>query len=185
MPERELIPFEEVFRLNKDRIHALVFKYLGNAAEAEDVTQEAFLRAYRHYASFKREAEVSSWLYRIAINLCNEKHRARKRRTQKTGEFISLDAQRPDSDSGEPALQVADAAQPKPLDTLVQRQLQADIRREISELPEIYSQVIVLKELENLSYEEIGKILDISLNVLGVRLIRAREQLKKKLAKYL
>ncbi|OGS22155.1 MAG: hypothetical protein A3J83_03625 [Elusimicrobia bacterium RIFOXYA2_FULL_40_6] len=177
-------PFEQVFQENKEKIFRLSYKYLGNSIDAEDITQETFIRAYKNYDNFRNDSEIFSWLFRIAINLCNEKNRAKRRHKEKNIEIISMDAPGK-TDEDKQQIQFADKDDKKIVDHLIIKELQDCIREETAKLPAIYSEVIILKELENYSYEEIAKILDIPLDTVGVRLIRGRKILKENLKNYI
>lgn len=178
-------PFEQVFSENKEKIFRLTYKYTGNDAEAEDITQEVFIRAYQNYNNFRSESEIFSWLYRIAINLCNEKNRTKQRRKERNIEIVSIDEPAEDHEGEEQKTQFADHSEAKTVDNLIKKELQESIRFETAKLPVKYSEVIILKELDNMSYDEIAKILNIPVATVGVRLIRARKILKRSLGKYL
>src|SRR3989339_212569 len=177
--------FEQVYQENKEKIFRLCFKYTGSGAEAEDITQEAFIRAYKNFENFRNEAGIFSWLYRIAINLCNEKNRARRRHRERNIEVVSIDAPRLGAgDAENRQQQFADNSEPKLVDSLIEKEMQELVRRETAKLPEKYSEVIILKELEDMPYDEIAKILNIPVDTVGVRLIRGRKLLKNNLKRY-
>ena len=178
-------PFENIFAENREKIFRLIFRFSGNSIDAEDLTQEVFIRAYRNYGNFRHEADISSWLYRIAINLCKEKIRTREREKKNLGEKVSLDIRAEDNEGQETERQYADSSDKGPHASLEKKEIQEIVRREISRLPGMYAEIIVMKELENMSYEEINRALNISIDAIGVRLIRAREMLKQRLKKYL
>lgn len=83
--------FDDVFNRYKQKIFAIAYRMFENTGEAEDITQEVFVRAWRSYDNFRQESEVYSWLYRIAINLCREKIRKKIQIRKHIKDFISLD----------------------------------------------------------------------------------------------
>jgi len=185
MSELDIL-FTDLFEQNKEKIFQLAYRFLGNKVDAEDVTQEVFIRAYKNYNDFRNESEIYSWLYRIAINLCKEKIRYKQRQKKHTGgELVSIDHKIEDENGENMEQQFVDRTDRRPIDDLILKETQENIRKEIERLPQKYAEVIILKELENMSYEEISKLLNISIDVIGVRLIRARSMLKTKLKKFL
>ena len=166
-------PFEELYSEYKPGIFALAFRLLNNVAEAEDATQEVFLKAYRVYGKFRGEAAVYSWLYRIALNECMERLRKAKRRRERGRGEVSL----------EKGADVADEKAANPLEKLAGDEARRVVTYAIEELPDKYRRAVVLRDIEGMSYEDAAAVLELSVDALGVRLLRGREMLRAKLAR--
>lgn len=165
--------YGEIVELYKDKVFQLCYRMLGNRHEAEDMAQEAFIRAYVNIARFNLELKFSTWIYRIATNLCIDRIRKKK------PDFY-LDAEVSGTDGLTMYSQVA-ADTNLPEDALESMELQATIQREISKLPEKYRSVIVLKYIEELSLNDISEILDMPLGTVKTRIHRGREALRRQL----
>jgi len=153
----------------EDRIRGAAFRFLGSEEEARDVAQEAFLKAYRALAGFKREARFSSWLYQIATNLCRD--RLRRRKTRAT---VSLDEL-------EEAGSVMVEMRPGAHDQLLQRDLARAVRRAVESLPDEQREVVILKEYQDLTFLEIAQALDVPVSTVKTRLYRGLGQLRLRL----
>lgn len=173
--------FEIIFNKYKQKVFSLIYHIVKNVETAEDLTQEVFLRVYKSYKRFRQESHIYSWIYKIAMNLALEKIRNEKRKMKRMGEVVSLDKTVIDEDGQEMPQQISDTTDTNPLEVLEKEETHKLITYEIESLPEKYRRIIILREIENLSYEEISKILNTSIDVIGVQLIRAREMLKERL----
>ena len=163
--------FEQLVRDNEKRIYNLALRMVGSPEDALDLSQEAFLNAWKGLASFQGNSSFSTWLYRLASNACLDFLRARKRRQAAMGPPLSLDD--------------ADAA-PPPADERFQPDLQlacreraSALRRAMDALPPHHRQVLVLRELSGLSYQELSDVLQLDMGTVKSRLTRARVSLKK------
>ncbi|MDZ5474160.1 RNA polymerase sigma factor SigW [Bacillus sp. 31A1R] len=165
--------FAEIVEIYKDKVYQLCYRMLGNRHEAEDMAQEAFIRAYVNITRFNINLKFSTWLYRIATNLCIDRIRKKK-------PDYYLDAEVSGTDGLTMYSQVA-ADTSLPEDDLENLELQETIQKEISKLPEKYRSVIVLKYIEELSLNEISEILDIPLGTVKTRIHRGREALRHQL----
>ena len=152
------------------RVFGVALRMLGSAAEAEEVAQEAFVRAHRALADFRGDAKLSTWLYAITSRLCLNRLASGERRLVRQGE--------------DTLLRLSDAA-PPPDAALERHELETALARAIAELPEDRRIVVVLRDLEGLSYEEIAEALDLELGTVRSRLHRARADLKDKLERFL
>jgi RNA polymerase sigma-70 factor (ECF subfamily) len=161
--------FEELVRLQQHRVYGLALRMLGNAAEAQDVSQEAFLRAHRGLADFRGDARLSTWLYAIVSRLCLNRLAGTERRLTRHGE--------------ETLVRLPDAA-PGPDQTLERGELEEALHRAIVELPDERRIVVVLRDIEGLAYEEIAEVLDVPVGTVRSRLHRARLDLKEKLERF-
>ena len=165
--------FAEIVDLYKDKIYQLCYRMLGNAHEAEDIAQEAFIRAFVNIHTYDMSKKFSTWLYRIATNLSIDRIRKKK-------PDYYLDAEVSGTNGLTMYSQVsADGALPE--DELETMELQATIQQEILKLPDKYRTVIVLKYIDELSLKEIGDILDIPIGTVKTRIHRGREALRKQL----
>lgn len=158
------------------QVYNLALRYSGDVTEAFDLAQEAFLRAHQALASFRGDARFSTWLYRIATNVCLDELRRRRNRPE-----LTLDEPLLTSD-GEAERQIADDS-PGPEQRLEQSELAEVVQREIASLSEEYRAVIVLRDLQDLTYEEISDILGVSLGTVKSRLHRARALLRLRFEK--
>jgi RNA polymerase sigma-70 factor, ECF subfamily len=165
--------YAEVVEIYGEKVFQICYRMLGNRHEAEDIAQEAFLRAYVNIHSFNINLKFSSWLYRIATNLCIDRIRKKK-------PDYYLDAEVAGTDGLTMYSQIAsDTSLPE--DDVESLELQETIQSEISKLPEKYRTVIVLKYIEELSLNEISKILDLPLGTVKTRIHRGREALRNQL----
>ena len=155
---------------HQHRVFAVALRMLGNAAEAEEIAQEVFLRAHRALAEFRGDAKLSTWLYAIASRLCLTRLGSSERSMVRQGEERLRRLPHPASGP--------DAA-------LEQGEREAALHRAISELPDERRIVVVLRDLEGLSYEEIATALGLEPGTVRSRLHRARMDLKDKLERFL
>lgn len=166
--------FEHLVRKYKTTVFNTVYSMLGNTAEAEDTTQEIFLKVYSSLGSFKSKSSFSTYLYRITVNKCLDKLKKRKNQP------ISLENEL----NEEEQLRLKDifSSDEKNIeDEIDRKELQETIRKILNSLPEKYRLVLTLKEIEGLSYKEMARIMKISVNKVKVWLFRARAKLKTKL----
>ncbi|HUP38114.1 MAG TPA: sigma-70 family RNA polymerase sigma factor [Candidatus Limnocylindria bacterium] len=162
--------FEDLVMTYQHRVFGVALRMLGNRAEAEEVAQEAFVRAHRALGEFRGDAKLSTWLYAITSRLCLNRLASGERRMARQGE--------------DALLRLSDAG-PRPDAALERRELEAALGRAIADLPEDRRIVVVLRDLEGLSYEEIAQVLELELGTVRSRLHRARAELKEKLERFL
>ncbi|HET7874070.1 MAG TPA: sigma-70 family RNA polymerase sigma factor [Methylomirabilota bacterium] len=162
--------FEELVRTYQHRAYGLALRMLGSAAEAEEVAQETFVRAHRALRDFRGDAKLSTWLYAITSRLCLSRLGSSERRLVRQGEETLVRLRH---------------ANPGPEETVERSELEAALHRAIAELPEERRIVVILRDLEGLSYEEIARTLDLELGTVRSRLHRARMDLKDKLERFL
>lgn len=166
----EIVAQYEHFVLNTA---ANVIKNAGLPPDlAEDVAQEAFIKAWRSISHFRGESSVSTWLYRITVNAARDAVRSHSR-----GGTLSL-TRDDDFDTSEWDLPVT-SGDTVPEDAVERDELIRGVRRAIEELPEDMRRVVILRDIDELSYEDIAEILDIELGTVKSRLNRGREKLKK------
>lgn len=165
--------FGEIVEVYKDKIFQLCYRMLGNRFEAEDMAQEAFIRAYVNIERYNIDRKFSTWLYRIATNLCIDRIRKKKPDYYLDQEVQGLDGLTMYS-------QIASKDR-TPDEEVTKLELQEIIQREILKLPEKYRTVIVLKYIDELTLLEISEILDIPIGAVKTRIHRGREALRKQL----
>ena len=147
----------------------VALQMLGNREDAQDIAQEAFLKAYNSLSSFRGDSKFSSWLYRIVSNLCLDFKRRQSRRPSS-----SLTVE--DDDGENVQLDIADESQSP--ETLLERKLTREaVRRGLAELPEEQRQILLLREIQGLSYEEIGEAMGLEAGTVKSRIFRARKKL--------
>jgi RNA polymerase sigma-70 factor, ECF subfamily len=167
--------FETLFRKYQSYVYNICFGILNNAEDAADVTQETFLRAHARMCQFRGDACVSTWLYRVAVNLAITELRRRTRARAQ-----SLDEIDPDGE-----LCRAPSSQELAPDTALELdEERALVRRVLNTLPGEYRAVIVLRHFQQLAYEEIAETLEVSLSQVKTRLHRARKMFKDRFLLY-
>ena len=168
-------------RLVEDRsgeVYALLYRLTEDVEEARDLTQETFLRAFQSIARFRGEADLRTWLYRIAINQARNRWRWWRRRRR--SETVSLDAS--ENSNGQPlGLHLCDASQPDPEQTTLAHERELRLRSALRSLASSYREAVILRDIEGLSYEEIAATLEISVGTVKSRLARGRLELRRKL----
>ena len=152
-------------------VYNLAYRMSNNPHEAEDISQEAFMRAYQSLARFNPSYKFSTWLYQITLNIIRDKFK------RKEIDYVSLDTPIKTDDS-EFYPQLADSTN-NPEQIISQKENLQAIQRAIYSLPVKYREVVVLRHLQDLSYTEIGNILKLPQGTVKIRLYRAREQLRK------
>ena len=165
--------FGEIVKRWERKIFALCFGMLNREDEAKDAAQETFIAAFRNLKNFRGDAKVSSWLHRIAVNQCLTVKRRNKSRSES---FID------DDESSNENFFVA-PAKTSPSRTTEQNERLKYIRRAVSSLPPELRQVVVMKEFEDMTFQEIAEVLEIPLSTVKSRLYTALKQLRMKLEK--
>jgi RNA polymerase sigma-70 factor (ECF subfamily) len=150
------------------KLGRLLSRMVRDPGEVEDVTQEAFIKAYRALPNFRGESAFYTWLYRIAINTAKNYLVALGRRAPTTTEFDNEDAE-----SFDDAEALRDTATPENL--LMGREVATAVNRAVEALPEDLRTAITLREIEGLSYEEIAGVMDCPIGTVRSRIFRARE----------
>lgn len=169
--------FDNLITRYSGDIYAVLFRITENAEEAADLTQETFLSALKAIKSFRGEAELKTWLFRIAVNHSRNRFRWWKRRRRDI--TVSLDAPIGEGDSTVSDTVAGDLASAE--ETVLRHEREAAIRKALIELPDIYREAIVLCDIEGLTYDEIAAALDINIGTVKSRIARGREELRKRL----
>ena len=166
--------FGQIVRRWERRIFALAFGMLGREEDARDATQETFLAAFRNLRNFRGDAKVSSWLHRIAVNQCI----TRQRRAKVRGETALED------EAEKNAAVFALPLETSPARTAEDAERSRAVRKAVSALPADLRQVVVMKEFEELTFQEIADVLEIPLSTVKSRLYTALRQLQLRLQKF-
>jgi RNA polymerase sigma-70 factor (ECF subfamily) len=162
--------FGTLVRRWERHIYGLTLRMLGHTEDARDATQETFISAYTNLKHFRGDAKFSSWLYRIALNVCHSRLRRRSRRAD-----ASLEEQFEEV-GFEPS-----APAPGADERLFDEQVGAHVRRALGAIPAEMRQVIVMKEYQDLKFHEIAEILDIPVSTVKTRMYTGLKELRKRL----
>ncbi|MGG4147424.1 RNA polymerase sigma factor SigW [Paenibacillus algorifonticola] len=165
--------FAELVGLYQDKLFHMAYRMLSNRQEAEDVVQEAFMRVYRNLERYDETLKFSTWIYRIATNLCIDKLRKRK-------PVYSLDAESTDHEGLDGYSMIPSDNRTPESETLLS-ETQQIIHQAIASLPPKYKTVMMLRYIEDLSLQEISEVMDIPVTTIKTRVHRGREFLRKKL----
>ena len=158
-------------------IFGLLYRITEDAEEAGDLTQETFLSVFKAIKNFRGDADLKTWLFRIAINKSRNRFRWWKRRSRE--KTFSLDA--PLANSETPFHETISGTIANPEEKILQREREKVLMNALSNLPEIFREAVVLCDIEGLSYEEIASVLEINIGTVKSRIARGREELRKKL----
>ena len=162
--KQEKDQFERLAGESERQVYAVCYHMMGSREDAQDCAQETMLRAFKAFGSFRRDASFSTWITRIAMNVCTDALRKRRPVT-------SLDAMRDDTNFDLPD------AGPTAYAQLEQKERVRLLREGLDELPEEMRQIIVLRDMRGMSYEEIAAVLEVPLGTVKSRVNRAREKL--------
>lgn len=171
--------FTELVDKYKQPVMNLVYRMLHDAAEAEDLAQNVFVQVFRSAERYQASAKFSTWLFTIARNLCLNELRRRSRHPAE-----SMEATHPEQED-QPGHQFEDKKSVLPPDSLLHNELEAKIEQALAELPENQRIALLLCRQDELSYEEIAKVLGCSLSATKSLIHRGRDLLKQKLKPYL
>jgi RNA polymerase sigma-70 factor (ECF subfamily) len=166
--------FDDLVRRHQQRAFNVAFQVLRDREDATEVAQDAFVRIYRSVDNFRGECEFTTWLHQIVVNLARNKHRWWKRRGRQSS--VSLDSPVEMGD-GEAPMQIAASGDAPDVET-VKAEFVELLSRRMEELPRKLREVLVLRNVENLSYEQIAVVLDCSIGTVKSRIARAREALR-------
>lgn len=173
------LAFEQLVDERSGDVYALLYRLTNDPEEARDLTQETFLSAFRHISRFRGDADLKTWLYRIAVNQARNRWRWWRRRSKDL--TVSLDA--PDRTREEPlSLRLQDTKRPNPEQDTLENEREAAIRQALKTLSSAYREVVILRDLEGMAYDEIASALEIGIGTVKSRLARGRLELRKKLA---
>lgn len=174
----EAAAFEQLVAERSGEIYGLLFRLTENSEEARDLTQETFLRAFQSIGRFRGEADVRTWIYRIAINQARNRWRWwRRRRRDST---VSLDETQGQSDLTLTAT-LAELSD-NPEEQTLAHEREVALRSALQKVGQAYRETVILRDIEGFTYEEIATTLGINVGTVKSRLARGRQELKLKLA---
>ena len=167
--------FEALVRLCESRVYHLALRYTNNESDAMDISQEVFLRVFRSLPDFKGDSAITTWVYRITVNTAIDLTRKKTRR--KESSLTGFGEEEEDAD-----WEIADPA-PTPEAAYEQKELRGILADAIAQLSEEHRKIVVMRDVEGMSYEEIGSILSLGEGTVKSRLFRARDRLRNILEK--
>jgi RNA polymerase sigma-70 factor (ECF subfamily) len=176
----ERAAFNKIVLKYQDMVFNVCIKMLRDRDDALDVSQEVFISLYRHLKEFRQESLLSTYLYRICMNMCKNRLRSRARLSRNVA--YSIDS--PVETEHGPIRREIDSGTPTPRDETSDKERRKVVRDTVDSLKTEYKEIIVLKEFEQLKYKEIAAILGIDIGTVKSRLARARAELKQKLKDY-
>ncbi|MBV9407172.1 MAG: sigma-70 family RNA polymerase sigma factor [Acidobacteriaceae bacterium] len=177
--------YEELLNRYEQPVYGLVYRLLGNQMDACDVVQEVFLKVFRGVHSFREQSSLRTWIYRIAVNQAHNHNRWWMRH----GRYeVSIDSDRPGHEEAGgfardrfPQDQFPQDPGPSPFEQVLDRETRTLIERALTRINPVFRTAVVLRDIQNLSYEEIAEILQVSLGTVKSRILRGREALRKEL----
>ncbi len=164
-------------------VYGLVYRILTDPADAADTTQEVFLKIFRGMKHFHGESSLKTWIYRIAIHEASNRRRWWFRHKSKETPVEQNDSGAEGRTFSETSYALIDRHK-SPFETVADHEVQARVEHELRNVPEPYRTAVVLRDIEDLSYEEIAEITQVSLGTVKSRITRGRDALKKRLAEY-
>jgi RNA polymerase sigma-70 factor (ECF subfamily) len=171
--------YDELVRVYSASIYHVAYRMLGDAADASDVVQDIFLKIFRNIGGFKGEAALKTWIFKIAFSEILNRLRWWKRRRRFA--TMSLDEQ----SNGSPATEYVADSGPTPEEILQSKERENAIQQALRRISHEHRSIIVLRDIEGFSYNEIADVLGVSMGTVKSRLARARADLKKSLMRYL
>ena len=175
LQRREPQAFATLVRAHQHRVFGLVLRIVGDSAEAEEVAQDVFVSVFRSIDSFRGDSRLSTWIFRIAVNLSKNRLVYRRRR--------HADFHEPIGDEQEPAASPFSWAPERPDGIAEARELEQIVQAGLARLEPEHREVLVLRDVEHLSYEEIAEVLGVAEGTVKSRLFRARYALKQQIAR--
>jgi RNA polymerase sigma-70 factor (ECF subfamily) len=175
----DVLAFNRLVEERHGDIYALLYRLTEDPEEARDLTQETFLQAFRNIAGFRGEADLRTWLYRIAVNQARNRWRWWKRRRR--DKTVSLDAPVGDENGSPLSSGLADESAGDPEQQALARERERALMAALATLSRPYREVIVLRDIEGLSYEEVAQALDMNIGTVKSRLSRGRDELRRRL----
>jgi len=173
----EAAAFEELVAERSGEIYGLLFRLTENSEEARDLTQETFLRAFQSIDRFRGEADLRTWIYRIAINQARNRWRWWRRRRRDT--TISLDASQ--GDSTQTVMSTLAESGDDPEQQTLAHEREVVLRAALQRVGRAYRETLILRDIEGFTYEEIATALGINVGTVKSRLARGRQELRQKL----
>ena len=173
----DMAAFDQMVVKHKDKLFNMVYWFLGDYQEANDCSQEIFIKVFKSIKKFRSESSFSTWLYRIAINTCKNRLKSSAYRWKKK----TVPLENPESSKDGNISYKIQNNSPSPANELEKKERLMMIQKAINELPQEQNRVIVLRDIQGLSYQEISDITGLNLGTVKSRLARARLELRNKL----
>ncbi len=177
--DRDERAFRELLEAHRDRVYNITYRMLGNRAEAEDVAQEVFITVFKTIDQFREESKFSTWLYRVTVNHCKNRIKYLARRHDRDRDELDETSQQQNG-----AIAGTPPRTPQPDKALASAQMEAILQDAIKTLDDDHRIVVVLRDIEDLSIEEICEITGLPDGTVKSRLHRARLALRKKLQRH-
>lgn len=170
----DLEAFELLVKRYENKVYTVAYRFLGNHADASDLAQEAFLRLYQALPGFRGDSGFMTWLYRITANVCRDELRRRQKY-----QVVSLDGEGA-SGNGGPGIAQLPGRDLSPEEAYEQKEFNELIQQCLLSLSEEHRLVLIMREIQGMSYEEIAEVLNCSLGTVKSRLSRSRQAFKEK-----
>lgn len=176
------LAFETLVVRHQGRVYAVCLRTLGSPIRAEEAAQEVLVKVYRHLGRFRGDSKFTTWLYRVALNHCRNVQAYRARRHEKRHDSLDADLE---SEDGSTRKRELASEGPDAEDQLLTSERLVIMREELAKLDPIWKEILILRDVEGLSYEEIGQTLDLAAGTVKSRIHRARGELKVRLTRRL
>ena len=173
--------YEELISRYQQPVYSIVFRLLGSSSDASDVVQEVFLKVFRNVGSFRGQSSLRTWIYRIAVN---EAHNHRRWFARHCKREIALEDSNEKNERANCIERTADPGR-SPFDLTLDGETRALIEGALAEINPVFRTAVVLRDIENLSYEEIAEILQLSIGTVKSRILRGRDALRRELSQRL
>jgi len=167
--------YEELIERYEQQIFGMVYRLLGNQSDASDVVQEVFLKVFRGVATFREQSSLRTWIYRIAVNEANNHRRWFVRHCKLE---VPLEETRPEHPN---SIEYTPDPGRSPFEQAMDSETRTLIERALTQINPVFRTAVVLRDVQNLSYEEIAEILQVSLGTVKSRILRGREALRREL----
>ena len=182
---RDEAAFREMVQLHQEQVYNLVYRYLGNHEEAEDLSQDVFVTVFKSIDKFRGESKLSTWIYRIAANQCKNRYKYLARRQFHASKPLDELSERDAAGRDGGAVMSLQAHISEPDKMVEGKRLERAIQREIAGLDDEQKLLVILRDIQGLSYQEMAAITELPEGTVKSRLHRARRNLKKRLKKYM
>ncbi|MBO8138731.1 MAG: sigma-70 family RNA polymerase sigma factor [Desulfotomaculum sp.] len=171
----DYIAFEELVRRYENKVYSVAYRFMGNHADACDLAQEAFIRIYQGLPNFRGDSSLMTWIYHITANVCRDELRRRQKK-----QTLSLDEDHNDKDNMPPILSLP-SDEPGPEEEIERMEIRKQVEQCLNMLSDEHRLILIMREMQQLSYEEISEVLGCSLGTVKSRLSRARAAFKRKM----
>jgi RNA polymerase sigma-70 factor (ECF subfamily) len=172
--------FEELMLRHQSRVYAFCYRYFGAQEPAEEAAQEVWVKIFRYLGRFRGDSKFTTWMYRVALNHCRNLSAYEGRRGK--GKHDSLDAERDDGDGGVMRRQLADSGQSADA-MLVANERRQMMHEELARLDPLWREVLLLRDVEGMSYDEVASALEVATGTVKSRIHRARTELKDRITR--